>query len=445
MLGFQIFYIVYQLCLYSLFFLTFSPQKQAFLPRFFRYLLFFTLLSGFQSLVPLWLPLKSLLMLVLIPLGLWKLFHLAPLPALQQTLSFAFLLWLSEGLAVLAVQETDFWLEALGDVTELPGLSSWQELIIKSLLCIFFSAMTVCLTTLRSKLDWWSKGKILLIESAMVTFQLGFFLTLYGSQMEAVNTQTILVCVVFCLLSGVIYGICCYDIQVSFSHQEQRLEQLYLSKEKAQVMYYYQLATQHAEETRQYRHDLSNQLQCLSALLQTDVPQAQLFLEQLEESVLLTTPIFSSGNAIVDTILTIKYHKASTLDIPMEIYADQVGSAVISDMDMCNLLCNVIDNAMDASLLLPKEQRNICLKLISKGEYIVLKCENSFNGKVKKRWGEMLSSKRNFVSKGYGLKILQEIAEKYHGSMLTSYEGTEFQVTVLLKILLKVERFGSPN
>jgi sensor histidine kinase regulating citrate/malate metabolism len=107
----------------------------------------------------------------------------------------------------------------------------------------------------------------------------------------------------------------------------------------------------------------------------------------------------------------------------------------MEDIDMCNLISNLLDNAIEAVIKLPEEQRKIDVKMGEKKGYFIVKCQNPFNGEyINYNKGYFASTKENKKDHGYGIKIIREITEKYDGEFLIESSNNLFNATALLKI-----------
>ena len=100
----------------------------------------------------------------------------------------------------------------------------------------------------------------------------------------------------------------------------------------------------------------------------------------------------------------------------------------ISDLDMCRIFANLLDNAISAvENLNQNAQKKIIISCKEKMDSIHIRCENCFEDTSKKR------RKSDGRLHGYGLNILREISEKYHGMMEISKEANQFVVRIMLK------------
>ena len=105
----------------------------------------------------------------------------------------------------------------------------------------------------------------------------------------------------------------------------------------------------------------------------------------------------------------------------------------MEDIDLCRMLTNILENAVEGCQKVSEGQRIIRLNLHSKGNFLFVKCENSCNeDNLRITNGKYKSSKKNSDRHGYGLKIINGIAEKYNGILSVQVRGGFFAVTTTL-------------
>ena len=105
----------------------------------------------------------------------------------------------------------------------------------------------------------------------------------------------------------------------------------------------------------------------------------------------------------------------------------------MEDIDLCRMLTNILENAVEGCQNVSEGQRIIRLNLHSKGNFLFIKCENSCNeDNLRITNGNYKSSKKNSDRHGYGLKIINGIAEKYNGILSVQVRGGFFAVTTTL-------------
>ena len=102
-------------------------------------------------------------------------------------------------------------------------------------------------------------------------------------------------------------------------------------------------------------------------------------------------------------------------------------------MDLCAILGNLLDNALEAAGQVSEtDQRFIRLTIRRIHQMLVIKVENSFSTIPIQEDGVFQTTKRESGLHGWGLKSAQTAAEKYDGMVRTSCEGTVFRAVTTL-------------
>ena len=140
-----------------------------------------------------------------------------------------------------------------------------------------------------------------------------------------------------------------------------------------------------------------------------------------------------TANTLVNSILSEFSEKAKRCKVKVD-YSIIIGSQLnMEDIDLCRMLTNILENAVEGCQKVSEEQRIIRLNLHSKGNFLFIKCENSCNeDNLRITNGKYKSSKKNSDKHGYGLKIINGIAEKYNGILNVQVRGGFFAVTTTL-------------
>lgn len=108
----------------------------------------------------------------------------------------------------------------------------------------------------------------------------------------------------------------------------------------------------------------------------------------------------------------------------------------IPSVDICAVFSNLMDNAIHACEQMTFGKRFVDVKANVSGGFVVVKVKNSCNecpsegAKAKKRENAPSELLREH---GWGLVILQAIAERYRGSCITEQEPGVFRTTVMLE------------
>lgn len=138
-----------------------------------------------------------------------------------------------------------------------------------------------------------------------------------------------------------------------------------------------------------------------------------------------------TSNPVLDIILTEKSLFCNKREIKFSCIADGTSLDFRSEEDIYSLFGNIIDNAIEAVKDLPKEQRIITLKIITRGNRVSVSEKNSYSGKLIYSQGRPVTSKNDSRYHGFGLKSIRRVVEKYGGSFSIEDKDNFFTVSAL--------------
>ncbi len=185
---------------------------------------------------------------------------------------------------------------------------------------------------------------------------------------------------------------------------------------------------------RGWRHDYHNHMQSLKAYLAMDnVTEARHYLDGLEEDLDDINLLFNTGNLNADAVLNSKISLAIKSGIRVDYKAVIPVKLTISDIDLCVLIGNLIDNALEACRELPREERFIRLYIGRLKGQLYISVTNATAEPVRKLDDEYISRKRG--DHGHGLKRINNIVDKYKGYINRKNEPGVFATEVMLPVI----------
>ena len=117
---------------------------------------------------------------------------------------------------------------------------------------------------------------------------------------------------------------------------------------------HYQEVENMYRQMRGWRHDYRNHIQTMKAYAaQGDLEAIRSYLDLLDTDLNTVDTVVKTGNAMADAILNSKISLAKARDIPVHVDAHIPVKLTMSELDLCVILGNLFDNAMEASLALP--------------------------------------------------------------------------------------------
>lgn len=192
------------------------------------------------------------------------------------------------------------------------------------------------------------------------------------------------------------------------------------------------------EAIQQKYHDLKNCLIGLKGEGDTSSPEKQKLIEEVEQIMRPIETNVETGNHFLNIILAEKIAVCQKYQIRLTPYADGRELSFIDGLDLCVIVGNALDNAIEAVQKLPPEKREIHMKVSSSGNMMIFFFQNYYSGTLlKNEMGFFKSQKKDASHHGYGLKGISKIVDLYHGSMAVDHTEHEFTLNILIPIPAK--------
>lgn len=196
----------------------------------------------------------------------------------------------------------------------------------------------------------------------------------------------------------------------------------------------YRKQSKYMEETARVRHDFRHTLHTLKMLSEE---KAYTTLDQYLDKYLETLPVsqvttYCQHNS-VNALLNYLIPAAKESDIDIRVQIDLPDQISITDVDLCSILGNILENAIDGCRTISPEKRFIQLSVTTRhNAFLYIVSTNSFHGVVKKKNDQYLTTRKN--GQGIGLSSIQLTAEKYQGSAQFSNDDSRFYVDIMMPI-----------
>lgn len=187
-------------------------------------------------------------------------------------------------------------------------------------------------------------------------------------------------------------------------------------------------------EMRGWKHDYHNHIQTMKAYRKLgEDKKLDEYLDNLDEDLTNVDTLIKSGNVMVDAILNSKLSLARDKKININAKAAVPPELSISEIDLCIILGNLLDNAMEACLkLVNEEDRFLRVYIDIKRDQLYVSVTNTSGGNVLKQSGRYLSGKAG--SHGFGLMRVDRLVDKYGGYIKRRDEEGAFSTEILLPI-----------
>ena len=189
-----------------------------------------------------------------------------------------------------------------------------------------------------------------------------------------------------------------------------------------------------AADIRSLHHDMKNHLLVLRQLIHSgELPRADDYISNLLSGFSSFEIQYKTGNSMLDALLSAKASEARQKDVPLSVSMDCTALPYMKDSDLCTILGNVLDNAIEACVKLPEpSERFITLQTQCVANQLLIILRNSFAEPLQQQNG-LLATTKDPASHGIGLKNVKRTLEKYGGTLSFETEsGHIFSLNIML-------------
>ena len=194
-------------------------------------------------------------------------------------------------------------------------------------------------------------------------------------------------------------------------------------------------ANQQVEQISNIKHDMHNQLLCISELIKNkDYEYALECCINGQKSLESTYSPISTQNPLLNAVLNVEQDKAVREGINFKINIEDNMLTLPNNMDIVSIVGNLCDNAIEYLKGCHKERRVMGIDISRHNNYYIIVCKNKIEKSVLKDNPNFDTSKEDKRYHGRGISIVRGTVEKYDGE-LKYYEDEGFLfATVVLKV-----------
>ena len=186
------------------------------------------------------------------------------------------------------------------------------------------------------------------------------------------------------------------------------------------------------KQIRGWRHDYRNHIQTMKAYAANgDMEAIKVYLDELDTDLNTVDTVIKTGNPMADAILNSKISLARSKRIPVKADVYIPVALKTSELDLCVIIGNLFDNAIEACLALPEDKRLIRIYMDMKQTQLYISFTNfTATKKQKKVNGRFRSTKGK--GHGFGLVRMDTIIERLDGYISRNSEDGAFTTEILI-------------
>lgn len=214
-----------------------------------------------------------------------------------------------------------------------------------------------------------------------------------------------------------------FTVSVNAKHQNDKREMDLMLIANTMMEKNYQDMKSSQSIIRQQVHDFKNHIQTINGMIPDNSPVKEYTDNLISESYELAQ-LCHCGNDVIDSIINYKKADAESRNIVFTYQILLTSKLTISSVDICAILANQLDNAIEAcDKVIDIGKRFIKVEICQKESIIYFKVTNSTEYNPFNEKHDLISTKNNSSSMhGFGIKNIKETAERNNGSLINDYK-----------------------
>ena len=179
-----------------------------------------------------------------------------------------------------------------------------------------------------------------------------------------------------------------------------------------------------------YRHDMRHHLAVINAFLtEGKSQQAEEYIKQVQADIETITPKRFCANELVNLLCSSFSGKAERMGVRLTLEASLPGALAVSDTELCALLSNGLENALNAVGALKENRRWVEFSCGIRAGKLLIDIKNPYTGQISFRDGLPEATQPNH---GHGCRSIQAIVKRSRGLCSFAAENGIFSLRIVL-------------
>lgn len=207
-----------------------------------------------------------------------------------------------------------------------------------------------------------------------------------------------------------------------------------LEKQIKNQISYYQDREKTYTEIRRFKHDYTNHINCIRSMIKAErYDEISEYLGEITNMFPSNKLLFNTGNFISDAILSDKQNSVKAENITIQF--DGTIPTSINETDLCIILGNAIDNAIEASRV-PTGEKIISVYGGFSHSYFILTVTNPTDNAASSNGSLPFTTKANKSEHGFGLLNIKSVVDKYNGYMKIDNKDNTFTLSLTFNSII---------
>lgn len=329
---------------------------------------------------------------------------------------------LSENICFLCVK----WVYGNDTLVEIDGMSilRWETYMFLLVIRVF---MLIGIYALIKDWQYQFKGKDILVISLNFLAALGISLlpTYQYLNLGILSNDILEMTAIF--LTVAFIAVFMYSKNTLYIREQEQKNHLTIERMNRQFSYYQEKA-EDEKRVRALYHDMKNHLLILE---RQNSPETKQMAVKLRQQISDYEDYIHTGNDFLDIIIRDKAKKAKEQETDFSANINFEKGDFLAPLDVSTIFGNALDNALEASEKLPREQRMITVRADCVREMLSIVFENNC---LESGGGYEHTDKQDKFLHGFGIQNIRSAVEKYDGQCLIKQEYGQFVVKIILPL-----------
>ncbi len=188
------------------------------------------------------------------------------------------------------------------------------------------------------------------------------------------------------------------------------------------------------KQAKQTRHELKNNYFYIETLIEQEkYDEVHQFLDEVVWPELDRYETVTTGNKLVDMILSYKVAEARHKDIPIVLDVLLSEEIKMQKQLLCSLVSNLLDNAIEASIKV--KEPDIFFSMHEVKGYLAIEVRNKIDESVLKKNPNLHTTKTDKIAHGIGMQVIRQITDYYDGNIEIVEQNGNFIVYIFLPVM----------
>lgn len=228
-----------------------------------------------------------------------------------------------------------------------------------------------------------------------------------------------------------------YDVLVRY--YQEKLDKQLLQQQNNAYIKQLEIIAQSQYNMQLLRHDIKNHILVLQSFLEKKNAEEGLsYIKGILDNVNYSKEYARSGNNAIDSIINYKIEEARKHNIHVELKLNIPERLYIKPFDLCVVIGNLFDNAIEATSKL-EDNRRIEVSFELDRNVLYVSFNNTYDGKLLYKGSKLSSTHEESENHGFGLSSIEKAIKKYNGTMGIQHTDDIFSVDLLIYNILEHE------